>query len=428
MDVKISDIKVVGRKRELNEEKIRDLANSFKLLGQLQPIVINQDYTLLAGLHRLEAAKLLGWETIKAEVVSGSQLEDELIEIDENLIRNDLTVLEQAELLQRRNEILKELGLRAKRGDNQFTNRGETVSPLQTTEDIIKEFSTGPDTVSGPVENLCMGSKEAPVSLTTKDIAKEIGLSERSIQRHIFIAQNLVPEVKDKIRNTPIADSTTQLLELARLKPEEQIEVAKHLENKKTVAEAIQEHRREKIKKQLEEISAKPVNPVTKKYDVIVIDPPWEMKKIERDVAPNQVEFDYPTMTVDEIKNIELPAKDDCHIWLWTTQKYLPDAFQIFEHWGVKYICTFVWHKQGGFQPFGLPQYNCEFILYGRKGTPEFFDLKDFKVCFEAPRAGHSVKPDYFYEMVKRVTAGSRLDMFGRRRIDGFDSWGKEAQ
>jgi len=415
MDVKISDIKVVGRKRELNEEKIRDLANSFKLLGQLQPIVINQDYTLLAGLHRLEAAKLLGWETIKAEVISGSQLEDELIEIDENLIRNDLTVLEQAELLQRRNEILKELGLRVKNGDNQF--------------------STGRPTVGHPVDNTKNGDDQLSTDYpmverlkTTSDIAQEVGISRSSLFNRLQIAQNLVPEVKDKIRNTPIADSTTQLLELARLKPEEQIEVAKHLENKKTVAEAIQEHRREKIKKQLEEISAKPVNPVTKKYDVIVIDPPWEMKKIERDVAPNQVEFDYPTMTVDEIKNIELPAKDDCHIWLWTTQKYLPDAFQIFEHWGVKYICTFVWHKQGGFQPFGLPQYNCEFILYGRKGTPEFFDLKDFKVCFEAPRAGHSVKPDYFYEMVKRVTAGSRLDMFGRRRIDGFDSWGKEAQ
>jgi len=415
MDVKISDIKVVGRKRELNEEKIRDLANSFKLLGQLQPIVINQDYTLLAGLHRLEAAKLLGWETIKAEVISGSQLEDELIEIDENLIRNDLTVLEQAELLQRRNEILKELGLRVKNGDNQF--------------------STGRPTVGHPVDNTKNGDDQLSTDYpmverlkTTSDIAQEVGISRSSLFNRLQIAQNLVPEVKEKIRNTPIADSTTQLLELARLKPEEQIEVAKHLENKKTVAEAIQEHRREKIKKQLEEISAKPVNPVTKKYDVIVIDPPWEMKKIERDVAPNQVEFDYPTMTVDEIKNIELPAKDDCHIWLWTTQKYLPDAFQIFEHWGVKYICTFVWHKQGGFQPFGLPQYNCEFILYGRKGTPEFFDLKDFKVCFEAPRAGHSVKPDYFYEMVKRVTAGSRLDMFGRRRIDGFDSWGKEAQ
>jgi len=133
MDVKISDIKVVGRKRELNEEKIRDLANSFKLLGQLQPIVINQDYTLLAGLHRLEAAKLLGWETIKAEVISGSQLEDELIEIDENLIRNDLTVLEQAELLQRRNEILKELGLRVKNGDNQFPQAVQRLDTLWIT-------------------------------------------------------------------------------------------------------------------------------------------------------------------------------------------------------------------------------------------------------------------------------------------------------
>jgi len=198
MDVKISDIKVVGRKRELNEEKIRDLANSFKLLGQLQPIVINQDYTLLAGLHRLEAAKLLGWETIKAEVISGSQLEDELIEIDENLIRNDLTVLEQAELLQRRNEILKEMGLRRSHGrypTNSLSDRG-----LKTTEDI----------------------------------AKEVGLANSTLLRRIQIAQNLVPEVKEKIRNTPIADSTTQLLELARLKPEEQIEVVKQLENKQT--------------------------------------------------------------------------------------------------------------------------------------------------------------------------------------------------
>ena len=145
MDVKISDIKVVGRKRELNEEKIRDLANSFKLLGQLQPIVINQDYTLLAGLHRLEAAKLLGWETIKAEVISGSQLEDELIEIDENLIRNDLTVLEQAELLQRRNEILKEMGLRRSHGrypTNSLSDRG-----LKTTEDIAKEVGLANSTL-----------------------------------------------------------------------------------------------------------------------------------------------------------------------------------------------------------------------------------------------------------------------------------------
>ena len=168
--------------------------------------------------------------------------------------------------------------------------------------------------------------------------------------------------------------------------------------------------------------------PVEKKYDVIVIDPPWEMKKIERYTAPDQVEFDYPTMSVEEIANIKLPAKENCHVFLWTTEKYLPYAFEIFKKWEVRYILTFVWKKNGGFQPFNLPQYNCEFVLYGRIGTPEFVDTKGFNTCFTAKRTGHSNKPDIFYETVRRVTAGDRLDMFNRRHIEGFDGWGKESK
>jgi len=162
-------------------------------------------------------------------------------------------------------------------------------------------------------------------------------------------------------------------------------------------------------------------------YDVIVIDPPWPMQKIERDVAPNQVGFDYPTMTESELENLTIPTAEDCHIWLWTTHKFLPMAFRLLNTWDFKYVCLFTWHKPGGFQPFGLPQYNCEFALYARKGTPIFIDTKAFPVCFNAPRGAHSEKPKEFYEMINRVTSGRKLDMFSRRNIEGFDAWGKEA-
>ncbi|KKN77908.1 hypothetical protein LCGC14_0354730 [marine sediment metagenome] len=163
-----------------------------------------------------------------------------------------------------------------------------------------------------------------------------------------------------------------------------------------------------------------------RKYHCIVIDPPWPMKKIDRDVRQNQADFDYPTMDEAELVKMDIPAADDCHLFLWTTHKFLPMALRLLDKWKFKYVCAFVWHKPGGFQPVGLPQYNCEFALYARKGAPEFVETKDFFCCFNAPRREHSRKPDAFYETVRRVCDSPRLDMFSREARTGFDQFGNE--
>lgn len=187
------------------------------------------------------------------------------------------------------------------------------------------------------------------------------------------------------------------------------------------------ELRRRQVKSVLDRIRRQRTQRIDGLYDVIVVDPPWPIEKIERDVRPNQVELDYPQMSEDSLRALTIPCAEDAHVWLWTTQRFLPTAFELLEAWQLAYVCTFVWHKPGGFQPIGLPQYNCEFALYARRGSPRFVDTKAFATCFEAARSGHSVKPDEFYDVVRRVTAGRRLDMFNRREIPGFDRWGLEA-
>ena len=150
------------------------------------------------------------------------------------------------------------------------------------------------------------------------------------------------------------------------------------------------------------------------------------MKKIERRIAPNQVGFDYPTMSVEEIAKISLPKYKDCFVFVWTTQKFLLHTFDILKLWGLKYRFTMTWIKNGGFQVYNYPQFNSEFVVLATCGNPEFIDTKDFFTAFYAKRRGHSVKPQEFYDLIVRVTPAPRIDMFSRRQIKGFDVWGNE--
>jgi len=196
----------------------------------------------------------------------------------------------------------------------------------------------------------------------------------------------------------------------------------------KTRVEVRREARRTEVIASLENVKTKEAKAIQGVYDVITIDPPWPMERIETDVRPNQTkELDYPVMSVEEIAAVPVPYADDCHVWLWTTHRFLPMAFGLLEGWGLRYVCTFVWHKDCGcMQPLGLPKYNCEFALYARKGSPKFVDFKAFNVCLTGKRGKHSEKPTEFYDMLTRVTRGRRLEMYARKDRKGWDAWGNE--
>lgn len=259
--------------------------------------------------------------------------------------------------------------------------------------------------------------------------AEILNVSERSVKTAGKVIDHGAPELVRAVEAGRV--SVSAAADVATLPKAEQTEIV--AKGEKEILEAAKRIRQERSQIKREENISKLVNappPPSGKYRAIVIDPPWDMKRIDCDVRIDQhgSGFDYPTMSHDEIGLLPVGemADDDCHLFCWTTQKHLPPTLKIIEQWGFKYVLVMVWHKPGGFQPFGLPQYNCEFVVYARRGAPEFIDTKAFPCCFAAPRREHSRKPDEFYDVIRRVTTGPRIDVFSREARDGFDVYGNE--
>jgi len=213
------------------------------------------------------------------------------------------------------------------------------------------------------------------------------------------------------------------------LSKDEKIQIIKDAENqilqKTSDIRAKKRYDRDLKEKELKaEIIEQPIP--SNKYQTIVVDPPWPVKKIIRDERPNQGVFDYPTMSIEEIVKLKISdlTSDNCHIYLWTTHKFLPVSFLILEEWGFKYQCLLTWVKNVGMTPFSW-MYSTEHCLFGRKGSLDLLKLGE-RLDFNGKVREHSRKPDEFYELVKRVSPGPRIDCFSREQRGGFDQFGNE--
>jgi len=90
----------IGERFRKDLGNIEALAESIEEVGLINPVVLAPDGTLLAGQRRLEAVRLLGWESIDCRVVDPGEatLVARLIEHDENVFRKDFTVEERVRL------------------------------------------------------------------------------------------------------------------------------------------------------------------------------------------------------------------------------------------------------------------------------------------------------------------------------------------
>jgi N6-adenosine-specific RNA methylase IME4 len=172
------------------------------------------------------------------------------------------------------------------------------------------------------------------------------------------------------------------------------------------------------------------MNLPSSRYRCLVIDPPWPQSTVGRFALPRHSRPDalpYQTMTVQDIREMPVAtlADEAAHLWLWTTNRHLEDAFSLMRAWGFTYLTTVTWVK-----PSGLGAYfasTTQHVLFGYYQRCRFPLARWRPTHFHATPKRHSEKPEAFYDLVRQVSPGPRLDMFARRAIDGFDAWGDEA-
>lgn len=187
--------------RGVDREKVKELAESIKRLGLLNPIIVRDcevptlsgyvpGYMVVAGDHRLEAAKTLGWMEIEAETLADDDPKTaRLVTIAENLHRSELTALERDRLVAEWCELV-----------------GEKLSQV---EPVSRQPDAKPK--GGRPEG---GTREA---------ARQLNLSEPDVRRARQVA-SLSPEAQEKAVELGLDDNRSALLDAAKApSPAEQV-------------------------------------------------------------------------------------------------------------------------------------------------------------------------------------------------------------
>lgn len=172
-----------------------------------------------------------------------------------------------------------------------------------------------------------------------------------------------------------------------------------------------------------------------KKYSVIYADPPWKYKNESPPCLPEKqpetckIEYYYPTMSLDDIKaiNVKGISENDCVLFLWATTPAINEALEVVKAWGFKYKTMITWEKTNR-DCMGYWFRTCtEHLIVAVKGKVKAFRSME-RTCYHEKRSKHSKKPEYFYSLIEKVTNGNRIEMFARNHREGWDVFGNEVE
>lgn len=182
--------------------------------------------------------------------------------------------------------------------------------------------------------------------------------------------------------------------------------------------------------------TAKKVESITGKFQIIYADPPWQYNNFQGLRNGGVASARYNTMTMDELEALPIfdIADDNCALFMWATYPMLPQAIQLLNHWGFQYVTVaFTWVKlnqsgEGYYSGMGgfYTNANAEIVLLGKRGQIQRVNTK-VKQLVVAPVQEHSKKPDEVRNRIVELLGDlPRVELFARESAKGWVSWGNQ--
>jgi N6-adenosine-specific RNA methylase IME4 len=172
-------------------------------------------------------------------------------------------------------------------------------------------------------------------------------------------------------------------------------------------------------------------------YSIIYADPPWDYagstQHTKGDFKEGKSAVDhYNTMTLADLKTLKVKevCEKDCLLFLWTSSPHLPQALELIEAWGFKYMTiAFVWDKQK-INPGYYTMSQCELCLVAKRGKiPSPRGTRNERQFISEMRRKHSQKPDEIRTRIHRMfPTQKKLEMFARTKTDHFDVFGNQVE